>query len=433
MSIAAIDNAINAQLSGFATVSYVDGRDALNATQAYIDAQDNLRLKLAQKNIANGIPSLDANGRVAPARINAILTQKYIAGPWSPNSYHTVPVDITTEQTLYSLSISDPGFPYKLMVFGQVDGRNDLESEYAVINVRAATATGEIIAQGISGSDSAENSVPGLGDEFQYVSTGLNPTDWASTDMDGGAGNYNVNGSALVWGDVGNNFHSIRYRRIKPEDKVTHTDYQKLRMQVGSVAGETPFGGGDQWFRLCGRMSDAENSWAGIRFTHNTCWFEYASAGEPAVMGGAGFSFLSGNPFSLSTPAGTTVDLLTGTSNNVREYLAFSNDVLVGGALDANGVTSVGPGFRGWGFWGHADTRSFGFGQTSPPSVERLLIDDAPPSSGAITIVPNNPASLITRTGTTTLYVRAVSSGDFSGSLITPYRPKLSVFAVRAA
>ena len=123
LTIAEIDNVINTGLAGYATIGYVDTRDALNATKAYVDAGDALRLHAAQKTIANGVCPLDATGRVPPIRIDAPLTQKWVRGPWTPPAYHAAPVSVATaETTLYTCPVTDPGYPYKLVVFGMLDG-----------------------------------------------------------------------------------------------------------------------------------------------------------------------------------------------------------------------------------------------------------------------------------------------------------------------
>ena len=66
----------------------------------------------------------------------------------------------------------------------------------------------------------------------------------------------------------------------------------------------------------------------------------------------------------------------------------------------------------------------------APPDIAELLITDAPPSFGSMIIVPVPSATV--RTGSTMLYLRGARSGAASTVVFTPYKPRLTVFAVPA-
>lgn len=425
LTTAAIDNAINGGLAGYATIAYVDAQDMLNATKAYIDAGDAQRIHLTAQNIANGVAPLDANGKVSPARINAPLTQRWVRGPWTPSAYLASQVDVSSgETTLYSCPVTDPGWPYKLVVFGMLDASTSLDAEYPIANVRAGDpAAGEIIAQGISMSDAPPTAAPVAGDNFTGTSTGLPPGDWNITEVEGtiaNGGQYDKSGGEAVWTPSGGYATTLRYRRINAADAVTQTDYQKIRMVIGS----TPDQG---YVRLLGRLNTTETTWVGLKIdgTTGNGRFEYASGGSPVALGSA-FNF------DISA-AGTIVDFLLGTSSSVRQFSAYRNNVLVSSVTDSGAVTTVSPGFRGWGFYAHSDVGGFIFTYViAPPSLASLLIGDAAPSFGSMSIMPNSPATMATRTGPTTLYVRGTRSGTTSIASFSPYQPKLNIFAIPA-
>jgi hypothetical protein len=73
---------------------------------------------------------------------------------------------------------------------------------------------------------------------------------------------------------------------------------------------------------------------------------------------------------------------------------------------------------------------SFFTDPATPPSIAAMLVTDAPPSFGSISVMPAVAPTV--RTGPTTLFIRAARSGSASTQTISPYRPRLSVFVVPA-
>jgi len=428
LSVAEIDNVINSGLSGYATIAYVDSQDALNATKAYIDAGDAQRLKLTQKGIANGVAPLDATGRVPTQRINAPLTQKWVRGPWTPPAYHAAAQNVTAEQTLYTCPVTDPGYPYKLVIFGTLDGHSSLETEWALINIRVANATsGEIVAQGLGAADAPDAAVPVNGEAFNTVNPDGLGDNWNQTVLAGVDGHYQVINGQAQWVQGGNQDRQWRFRRLGP-DALTVTNYQKVRLTIGAAVGESPFLGSPQRVKLCARMNTAENDWVGFEITDDTFTMQYCINGTISVPSGAGWTLAPGASFSTSPDSGTTYDVLAGTVNSLKQFLYYRNNVLIGGAVDVNGITKADAGHRGWGWYAEAAGRAVD--QCDPPDIAELFIADAPPSSSSISIVPANVGGSSVRTGATTLFIRAVRSGASSTQLISTYQPRLTIFAV---
>ena len=435
MSTAAIDSAINSGLAGFATTAYVDQQDGFNATKAYVDGTgganpnggDAARIHLTQQNIANGWAPLDANSRVSPVRINLPPTQRWFKGPWTPSAYLSSPISVSSgETTLYpAITVADPGYPYKLMVFGMIDGRSSVDAEYPIVNIRGDTITGEIVAVGAGMADAADTGVPSQGDHFTGTASGLPAGDWSTLVTLGTGGQYNESGSGAVWADSGGSPRTIKYQRVNPADAQTQTDYQKIQFSIGT-SGDATFGGGDQYVVLTGRESSDGSSWAGLYIGPGAAQFIYSVGGStPAGIAGAG-------SFALGTGDGSVISLLLGTAANIRQLQCYRNNVLISSVTDTGSVTQLGAGFRGWGFIGHADQWGGGISQTTPPSITSLLIGDAVPSYGRLSIVPRSPGTMATRTGATTLYVRGTRSGTTSVATFSPFQPRLNIWVIPA-
>lgn len=145
-----INSLISAGFSSYATKTYVDQQDALLATEDDIDAGDATRLHLSQVGVNSGVAGLGSTGRVDSARISVPSTQRWAKAFWSPSSYNATAVTATTtETTVYTCPVSDPGFTYKLLVFGTVEGTVSLDNgEYPIVYVRVGSTSGQIVAYG---------------------------------------------------------------------------------------------------------------------------------------------------------------------------------------------------------------------------------------------------------------------------------------------
>lgn len=382
LSADAIDQAINNGLSGYASTSYVDTRDALLATQTYIDTQDNLRLKLAQKGIANGVAQLDATAKAPVQLINAPMTQKWNRGPWSPAAYHSAPVSLTAETTLYTCGVTDPGYPYRLIVFGAVDATASLDTEYPIIYVRTGSVSGEIIAQGFGSLDGGAVGSP------TFSTVGAHP--------------YTIPNGA--------------------------TDLDVVALGAG--------GGGSNGGSFFGAPVDgsggAAGAWSTVRLTRgvnlpvDTATLSATVGTAGAINGNGGASSVSGVGVTTLTAAGGgggNASGLTGASPGTR---TFNNNVYTGGATQPTaGGTGNPPGGGGAGGAG-------GFFSGDP---------GGPGSDGAVWIFPAtrySPVMLVpvvsqaVKTGPTTLYVRGLRSGAASTVTVGVHRPQLHVMAVEA-
>ena len=198
-----VNTLISEGLSLFATKTYVDNQDAQNATQAYIDQQDALRLGLNKVNANNGVPGLDSKGKVDKARVNIPSTQKYPMAYWSPTTYNAGNVTATVESTVYTMTVADPGFPYRLMVTGTVDTMISIDGEWPVVRVREDSSTGTIVAIGRGSPESYDHStaiivpyfggIPSVPPAFDAVGDGFTGYGVAPSKYYGGVTSFSSN------------------------------------------------------------------------------------------------------------------------------------------------------------------------------------------------------------------------------------------------
>lgn len=440
-----IDTRINSGLSGYATDSYVDAQDALNANQAYVDAGDATRVRLTQKDVNNGVPGLDTTGRVSINRINLPTTQKYNAGPWSPPSYPGATA-LTTEVTLTTCPITDPGFPYKVIVHGQIDSRISVASEYPVITVRQGSTAGPVVASGAGVADIYQ----ALGyDTFNRTTSyaqGLGSPDWTQGATPGFSdatdGAISCNGADAYWNitTVGQVSKMILARRTNPLDAITLTDYQMIWITLGSIGYEPGFGAETGQTCVFGRINSAGTQFvrAGINApgtAENQVFLAY-STGSGEIPAGSVFFGAFGVGDQLGLECGT-ID-----GSNPYAYSVYKKDTggTIQGLLGVNDTshnTLVGPSNRGWGFGLYAASRNpSGGGQPPrrPMSITEARIEPTlvTPPSAPVRIVSTDIALQSAITGATTLYVRAARSGSAATVNTSAFMPKLHVMVVPA-
>lgn len=163
-----ITSQLTSGFSPYVLKSYVDAQNALNATASYVDAADATRLHLNQLGVANGIAPLDVTGKVPVANVNLLSTQRWPSPFYSPSAYNTANVVATggasagTPVQLYPISIADPGYTYKLLIFGQVDLSCSIDGLYPKVWVAQGATTGPIV--GIA---------PGIGESYTPGFTSL--------------------------------------------------------------------------------------------------------------------------------------------------------------------------------------------------------------------------------------------------------------------
>ena len=194
-----VTNLIATGLTAYATRAYVDAQDAFLATKAYIDGKYANGDPIPDTDTMNYNPYGDDANRILKTRIGesggpvalnsigkldrAILTiedaQKWPAAGSSPSSYNASPVTTggvkDVESTVYSYEVADPGFPYNLLVFGQVDVSTSVDDTRPIVNVRADTPTGTLVGTGSGVGESY-----GVPPAFDAVGVGYNGESVAS-------------------------------------------------------------------------------------------------------------------------------------------------------------------------------------------------------------------------------------------------------------
>jgi len=375
-----VDDRINSGLAGYATKSYVDAQDALNATQAYVDAGDAARVRTSTKDVPNGVPGLDTGGRVSGNRINLPSDQKYNAGPWSPPAYPGA-TSVTTETTLFTCPVTDPGFPYKLMVFGQLEASSNL-NEYPIVYVRQGSSTGPIVATGAG----IEQAIGDLQTE-SFTAAGAYVYDipiWA-THVDlvllgageaGGGGSFFGNGA----GGRAGSFATVTLQRGPGLD---------IPLSTTEITGSVGAGGG---------------GWGGNTTATAT------GASPLTAAGGAG-------GVSPTDPVGQSPGTLSFNSQSYVGGVAQSNNGFNGNAPGGGGG---GGGFNGPGGGGSNGAAWF-FAYTVPNIM-----------GGPVTLIPTNLAAQSILTGATTLYVRMARSGPNGTISASGILTNLHVLAVPA-
>ena len=119
LSQTVVNGQVVTRLSEYATKTYVDSRDGTLADSAFIDAADKTRLAKTALNTPGQPFTLDANGQVPVSKIKAAL-QQYPTTTAVGASPASVRITTSSEVNLFSVSVPDPGYPYKLLVTGSV-------------------------------------------------------------------------------------------------------------------------------------------------------------------------------------------------------------------------------------------------------------------------------------------------------------------------
>lgn len=215
MAQGTIDSLIAAGFASYVDLSYVNTQSALNATHAYVDGTgganpnggDGGRLHLSQKNQPSGVAALGSvSAKVDRSRLGLSSTQRFPTPYSSPSTYNASPVtSVLVEETVYSWTFANPGYTYKLMVNGIVDGAITRDGYFPIVLIRAGSNTGNVIAVGFGCAEfysAAAVSAYGPGVSFIY-----NIPVWA-TNIDilvlgGAGGGASGNGAVLIWGDGG--------------------------------------------------------------------------------------------------------------------------------------------------------------------------------------------------------------------------------------
>lgn len=462
-----IDAAINLEYNKYADKTYVNQQDLLNATQKYVDDRDALNILATLKDQPNGVAGLDSLGYMSRSHIPAADTQRFPRVFWSPAvaSYNAAAVTAnatTPEATVYTCSVSDPLYnaagvsnQYKLVVHGSVETWTDTDGVTPVINVRAGTASGQIVARGFGG----QTSKAWFGGDYFTRNTQLNaslggPSYWDERLMpvpgitnpggnpycDGTEARWNLDPHGTPAAPTPNGQRHKRFFLKAGADKTTTDDYQEIVATVGAVlcVAGSPFGyPAGNWF--VGRANEDLTQYCAFRVTSDTVIF-YICVGSEVEMARAAMTHATGDTltarfgtsggkrvfqFLKTTAAGVTTTVLTYTDSRVY----------------SPGEQNMGSFNRRWGFGMEAGLNDSFFGgvqwQVTPASYTQVLCNDLPPTSTGLFRVPAvvRPTALSlqsSRSGAVTLYV-TVSRSTAAGSVSAgTYKPNLRVEAVPA-
>jgi hypothetical protein len=144
------DARISELLSGYATTQEVDIGDAGAATLSYVQQQDALRIPLSWKGAANGIATL-SGGKVVSSQVTLTGGQRLVQKMYSPSSYHSSTVSITTNTaTLFTVSIPNPGYDYRLEIHGYVETNSSVNGGGVIVRARRNSSGGTLLAEGFS-------------------------------------------------------------------------------------------------------------------------------------------------------------------------------------------------------------------------------------------------------------------------------------------
>lgn len=169
-AVAGVYTALDPQNPGqgkFKLKTYVDQRDALLATKAYIDGTpptgygyeegkgDAFRVRKADRDTVGGPVGLDTIGKVSPSVIGTASAQKLPRAFWTPPSPAPSTVTLpSAERTVLTTTVPGlpDGQPYRPLVFGSVDaavtGTYGAAPAAPELKVRLGSPYGPVIASG---------------------------------------------------------------------------------------------------------------------------------------------------------------------------------------------------------------------------------------------------------------------------------------------
>lgn len=410
MSTGDIDTQINAALAAYIDKTYVDTQDGFNATQAYVDGGDGVttfgdggRVKLAQKDISLGVPSLDANLRVLTGKINAPNTQLWHRGPWSPASTISSQVTAVAETTLFTCPITDPGYTYNLLVFAQFDGQVNIDNgEHPAILVRTGSITGEVIAMGRGLAHSYEG-IAGT-DAFTSSSNWASVLSYAPLTITGGA----------VVADG-----TLRMGQWIGAQMATDELYIKWQLTTTGLGGQAVYFCGDTAWNQYMAIDIANNSFP----THDQAQFFSGSGGATPTTSrvNRGTVYEPSAGFQIGDTLEVRYDVPTNT------FTLTHNGVLAITYVDTNNNVTHGVNNRLVALMTNAHNSGGGF---PGPGFENFVLGNGLLASAPIKVRPT--ATQTAKTGATTLYVRLNRSGSAATVAVNPFNPQIYAIAVPA-
>lgn len=167
LSQAEINAKIANRLNEYATLSYVNTKDGTLADSAYIDAQDRSRLAKSSLNQPGQPFTLDGAGKIPGKLINVSDLQKFpqitVGGDGGGGT-------TSSDISLMSIPVPDPGYPYKLLVTGSVSASVAVDNGSRPV-VTVYRGDGAAVAQGYGISESYQSPPVGAVDSRMYINT----------------------------------------------------------------------------------------------------------------------------------------------------------------------------------------------------------------------------------------------------------------------
>jgi hypothetical protein len=361
----AINTQVSAALLPYADASYVATRDLLNASVAQVDAGDATKLKASTINALNGVAGLDATGRIGVARVPGTSTQRWPRGFYTPASYQSTTVASISgiETTVFTQALANPGFPFRLLVSGQLNVRTATDGDAPVVRVRVGSTAGPIIATATAspsqyryGVDTFNRTVSSLGAGWEQFYTGS------------GSGHTETTSKAF-WVTDGNDPNRKGFFRKISDFATTVDDYQEVFYRVADACESGGLFGSDPHNRLYGRVNATRSSYIAFDMTDTTCSLIYASGGTEASLVAPQSGFTQGVGDEILAQFG----YYAGT--NKRRFRLVHNGTVKIDYTDTGQVTAMSTDNRGWGF-GHQAGSSLLFGQSKPAALDWIALND---------------------------------------------------------
>lgn len=385
----AVTAAITARLADYASVDDVKAKDNLLADTDFIDAADKTRLALtdlvdryATVDKAGRPFKLIADGKVPPERVRVTTSQRY------PN---TVAIGgggaatTSSEVSLFTVSVPDPGYPYRLLVTGSVYAQvtTDNGSVPRIVVYRADNA---LVASGNGVAESYQAPSLGSATSRMFIAAPALPLYSAAIWL--GQWSYTTDWQTVAWSAVNNDTFSttIENNMLKAKSAMTNV---KLEAQVSFANGVIPL--------------------AGLGPGSLTMEMRIVNATKNVVLASA-------------TPS----NLVTGTLTASADVASVAKDEWFTVQLKQTVVApwgSLNPG--GFATWAPSSS-----GVSNTLTLTPGLAPDRP--SGEIPILPTSLASQTTISGPTTLSVRLQSSGGVPVTAFSSPAPRLLAIPIPA-
>lgn len=407
LSSVSVNALIDAKLNSYPSAATIQGLDALLVDTDFVNAQDALRMTKNLRGAPLGIAPLDNTGKIPPAYFPVTSTQSWNGIPAIPITYNLDPILVigTDNTTLYTCPIPDPGYPYRLLVWGNVDASSTNDYTVPKATVRVGSAGGTIIAQGSGAADGVVTRK--LGDDFNRPNNNTLGENWNVTYEGEGTTSMAIigNEAELQQAMAPNNKTTAAIcQRIEPASRYTGTNFQKIEFKTGIRAGSSVINTpkvGYPYFRMYMRANDAFTQYTAFEVGNNTARFVYNT--------GSGERY-----FSAATPIDHTTEWTANTTwyayaggnpSNVSERLfsLYKEGLPVMSVTDSGLYTVLGPANRGWGFG--LQNSLFLLGQAMSPTVEQVYITDLAWPYEPIVVMPSTQANT-TLNGATELYLQ---------------------------